>query len=407
LSYPFPILYGVGVSDWLSPTRRVVLRIKNNKNIIRDVVKEYRFTDLTLKTRDRKRFFGEILRRDIKRRKWTLEGLLELDFIDSYFIVLSELDWIFHSYYDAIIQGHIPRHVRASLSALSDTVDSIIRIARKRGMDIFIVSDHGFRVYNKMICVNDLLRKMGYAQGISIRRVSKASKRCSLKSIRDEKRTLKQIMLHHFLAIAYFLNIPSAFSDRVYKYIIRSNYRILVDNKKSKAFTLMNIPAFFIAVNKHLEGREKEKTIMGILYKLKSLHDKHRRPLFSLVARREDIYSGPFTDLAPHICVYGNIDAGYLTSAILTGSPIIQKKMNYHDFDAIFIMWRKDIEQKNLGIISIYDVAPTIMAVKGIPIQKGMDGSPLIGDGVKKHDYMRSWMISRRIYKKHRNSNYF
>ncbi len=372
--------------------------MRESRNIIRDIVGEYRFTNLSLKMGNKRRFFGEVLRNDIMKRKWVIEGLLEIDSIENYFIVLSELDWIFHSYYSGIIDGHIPRYVRASISALSSMVDSIVRIARKRNMDILVVSDHGFRVYDKMVCINDILRRMGYARGISIRKISKKSKDSSLKLLGSKERTIRDMMIHHLLLVAYSLRTFTPFSDRIYRYVVRSDYRLLVENDRSKAFALMNIPAFFIAVSKHV--KEKEAIAMEIVNRLRRLRDRYGRRVLSLVARREEMYWGPYVGLAPHICIYGNINAGYLTSAILTGSPVIHKRMNYHDFDAIFIMWRRDIEPRNLGTISIYDIAPTIMSLTGIPTQKGIDGEPLINNNTRQQDYTRQWSILRRMYKR-------
>ena len=394
LSYPFPVLNGVGIPDWLAPSKKIFIRrVGRFRNIIADITSDYIFPRIS---RYRKIItYSESIVSGIEARRWVVEGLMELEFIDHYFIVLSELDWIFHRYYDRVINGSIPRRLFDILKAFDGMISGLIRRSIKRNMNIFVVSDHGFHTYDKIICVNDLLKKLGYASGISVRRVSEA-KRGNIRMVDPSiNMRIGFRMLPPLLSITYSTKLMHAFSMRIYKYMMRSGLRLFVDTEKSRAFALLNIPAFFIAINKKIKPNHKSLLIQDIINKLSRLSIDNTR-LFSMVKRREDVYHGPYTHLAPHICIFGNINHGFLTSPIVTGRCIIERKTNYHDFQAIFIAYGDDIPRYRLEKIKIYDISPTILGTLGIPIQKGLDGSSLLRD-TSMHDYMKTWCIARRL----------
>jgi len=399
LSYPFPILYGVGVSDWLAPRRICRIKLPKATNIIRDIVDGYTSADPHGDSSPRRRGSLRRLMGDLKKKLWIIEGLMELEYIEDYFIVVSELDWIFHRYYGRVVRGEVPRYVRRILRLLDKMVSRVIRKALRRGMDIFVVSDHGFRTYSKIVCINEILRKLGYAKGVTLRYITKKGQSKRLKSlIKKAKKDVKSEVLRTLWHVFLSSGIARGFSTKIYDYIMHGNYRILVDNRRSIAFALMNVPAFFIAINRRIKRRDY--VAMRLINKLRRLRDKNGRKIFSLVEHRNTLYSGPYVHYAPHIGIFGNPDAGYIASAILTGSVLVDRKTNYHDFDAIFIAYTSNQRIRgDLGVVSIYDIAPTIMATQGIPIQKGLDGRNLIANiETKKANYVTRWSIARKLF---------
>ncbi|MEX0568848.1 MAG: alkaline phosphatase family protein, partial [Candidatus Njordarchaeota archaeon] len=320
--------------------------------------------------------------------------------IENFFIVISELDWIFHNYYHRIVRKRINKNLREILSCLDKGISKIIKKADRRDLDIIIVSDHGFRVYKKLVSVGDILRRYHISRGVSLKFISsKKRKKSILRTITKQKTSLKTIFLKKFWELAISSKITMINPKKVYDIIIRGSYRVLPDSRISPAFVLLNIPAFFVAINRKIK-RNKKILIRYIIKKLRSLHDNNGNPLFSIVKKRTSLYWGPYIKRAPHIGIFGNINAGYLTSAILTGTTIINRRTNYHDFDAIFIAKSEHIPRGDLGQISIYDIAPTIMSIGNVPIQKGLDGEPLTNKKVSYTNYIGKWQIVRRLRKK-------
>lgn len=400
LSYPFHILYGIGISDWLSPIKRISINLKEHKNIIRDIVNEYVFPDAKFKKHIMHREKIHRALSELEKRFWTIEGLLEIDAIENFFVVISELDWIFHTYYHRIIQGNISKNIRKILILLDKKISKILKLANKRNLDIIIVSDHGFKTYRKLVSVGDILRKYRLARGISIRIVSGKRRKKMLKTITKHKTSPRILFLKAFWELTISSKITRINPKKVYDTIIRSNYRVLQDSKKSPAFVMLNIPAFFIAINKKVK-KHRKILINFIIKKLKSLRDHEGNPIFSLVKKRESLYWGPYVKKAPHIGIFGNTNKGYLTSAILTGATIISRRTNYHDFDAIFIAKSEHISRGSLGQVSIYDIAPTIMSINNIPLQKGLDGIPLTNKRITYTNYISRWRIARGLRIKH------
>ena len=396
LSYPFPLLYGLGISDWLSPSKRIFVNMKDLPRSVVRIAQDFEFIDPSMKKFLSDRKMCMELSRKIDKRRWVVEGLLECERFEDFFVVVSMLDWVFHRYYRQIKSGRPPRHILKLLSSVDRYISAIIRKAMKRGLKIFIISDHGFRVYNKIICINDLLRKLKYARGVSLRFISKRTKKVGLRSLRKtESRPLRYEFIGTLWSLAINFKLTYPYGSSVYNYILKSGYRLLVDREKSKAYALMNIPAFFIVVGSMCSS--DMLTIDGLIHRLRSLRDWNGAKIFSVVEKREKLYSGPYIRLAPHIGIFGNVDAGYLTSAILTGRLVVHRTTNYHDFDGIFIAYGEDIDHRDLGVVSIYDFVPTLMASRGLPIQKSCDGNSLIKQEVKFRDYLRKWKLARKI----------
>jgi arylsulfatase A-like enzyme len=50
-----------------------------------------------------------------------------------------------------------------------------------------------------------------------------------------------------------------------------------------------------------------------------------------------------------------------------------------HDFNGIFIAWGKDFKNTTIDReVSLYDIAPTVLALFGIKPPRYMDGKPLV-----------------------------
>jgi len=111
------------------------------------------------------------------------------------------------------------------------------------------------------------------------------------------------------------------------------------------------------------------------------------RPVFSLVARREDVYHGPMTDTAPDLLLYTNPSHGLRFNGLrpeLRAHAPFAEFVDYgftgaHEPAGIYIVAGPDIaplgrhERKPIEAI-----APTILCLMGLAIPDGMDAKPLL-----------------------------
>ncbi|MEM2222771.1 MAG: alkaline phosphatase family protein [Candidatus Korarchaeota archaeon] len=396
LSYPFRVLYGVGVPDWLAGNGKVLIK-HEKRNLIEDIVKRRVYLNPLLRSVLGWRKFAEILEKELKIRKWVLEGLLEFHFLENYFIVLSDLDWIMHSFYHVITgKNEVPNFIKKVLDEFDSLVDSLIGRAIRRNLDIIIASDHGFKTYSKVVFVNTILRKLGLARGFTIRRVSE---KAPVKKLQIHKPSRTGI-IEKTLAVLFdsLQRVPLAnnIHRQIYKKVISSNVRFFVDSNISLAFASLSIPAFFININSKIEAKDKYTNYVVRL--LSGIRDKYNRRVFGLVAKKDQIYWGAFVNKAPDICIFGNVKAGYITSPVLMGVPAIRKITNYHDFDAVLIAKSESIPRTNHRVISIYDIAPSLYALLDIPIQKGLDGKSLVNKKESYVNYIIRWKIASKVH---------
>lgn len=103
------------------------------------------------------------------------------------------------------------------------------------------------------------------------------------------------------------------------------------------------------------------------------------------VVRREEAYSGPFLDEAPDLIAIPAL--GYTISPHVseernlwaTGDTYHNEWTGIHREEGILILWGPEIKAgERLDSARIYDVAPTILALKGLPIPDDMDGRVLV-----------------------------
>jgi predicted AlkP superfamily phosphohydrolase/phosphomutase len=90
---------------------------------------------------------------------------------------------------------------------------------------------------------------------------------------------------------------------------------------------------------------------------------------------RSEIYSGPYADRAPDLQIWWNNDICLIPRKKLkeTGTPNVWS--GDHRLNGIFMAQGPDFRAgEALGLLSIYDVAPTILHLFGLPPAADMDG---------------------------------
>ena len=100
--------------------------------------------------------------------------------------------------------------------------------------------------------------------------------------------------------------------------------------------------------------------------------------MFKQVFTREEICSGPFVDSAPDILFLTN---GFFVDAAVSSNALIEpfKPGSFHELDGIFLTYGSEIKMgQKIDRAKIYDIAPTILHISGLPIPNDMGGRVLM-----------------------------
>lgn len=99
------------------------------------------------------------------------------------------------------------------------------------------------------------------------------------------------------------------------------------------------------------------------------------KPLFAHIYTRDELYAGPYLEQAPDlVLVPGDVhwNLGGAVGDTVVDRPVTGGK---HRPDGVFIAWGKDIQPGNRRDASIYDIAPTVLHVLGVPVPDDCDGT--------------------------------
>jgi predicted AlkP superfamily phosphohydrolase/phosphomutase len=145
---------------------------------------------------------------------------------------------------------------------------------------------------------------------------------------------------------------------------------------------IIPVPGLFFYVNRKLFGSEKEceEFKKSVIQEIEEIEEPKTGKKFASAVRREEIYFGEQVKYAPDIIVLPR--EGYSMST----SPRKKTTWGYstegwrrmHKLHGIFLACGPGIKEGiEIKGASIYDLAPTILHLLGIPIPKDMDGRVL------------------------------
>ncbi len=184
--------------------------------------------------------------------------------------------------------------------------------------------------------------------------------------------------------------LPEAVVDRARSYTLNIAD---VDWSRTKAYRFpMYYPAEGIEIN--LKGRQPQgsvepggecrRLIMEIMQALRDARDPAtHEQIVEEVHHKEEIYNGPFLDIAPDIVFVCR--QSHRTGIGLGGdftAPVrlnaLRKDNGVHTMDGIFFAYGKGIVRgKEVTAAELIDVAPTVLHLAGLPVLKEMDGRVL------------------------------
>jgi len=243
-------------------------------------------------------------------------------------------------------------------------VGELIKKINNENTYLFLVSDHGFSKVKKEVYINTFFVQEGYLSlkikhGRIVHRVG------------ISREALSELVVKSGLN-RFYIKLPPKILNFIRKNLPgKSNPVYDFDLKISKA-VMMGMGNIYIT--KENNGLKEE-----IIKKLENLKDPDTgERVIEKVFKKEEIYRGRFINKAPDLIILPK--KGYSLIYKLSDVPIKnpQFKKADHALNGIFLAYGPDIKH---GIMienaKIYDIAPTILHIFGLPISKDIDGKVL------------------------------
>jgi len=319
---------------------------------------------------------------------------------DLLFYVLYDLDHLCHLFWKFIDKRH-PRYIPNKniyesilnyLQVLDSKLDEITKICEKKDIIVLVVSDHGHGPLRKRINLNKWLIDNGYMK-LSKPILNKNYGRCILLL----QNILVNILVKQLRSLKIFYKVYQKLPNKVKEYLLKRVQPKLV--VKTDMIDWKNTKAYFSGyngININLKGREPEgivddkeeykRLISEIIKKLKTLKDPETgRPVIKNVWMKYELYTGPFVENLPDIIIEYSGESEYESVLGFNEQYLINKPLFYipdvssaHKRNGIFIAYGPGIKKGYRVDVKIYDIAPTILHIFGLPIPNDMDGKVLM-----------------------------
>jgi len=362
LTYPSREINGIMVTGMYTPD--IDSEFTYPREIKEDILKlfpDYKIELSWAEYEGKKQKFLEDLYKMTEERVNLFWHFFEMDW-NFFFFVFVGTDRLQHIVWD---EGELLKYYRY----LDDFLGEVIEKIREDRTNLLLVSDHGFAKIIKEVHINSILHQEGYLK------LKTGQMSGFLRKLGLSKEGLTKILLKYKLN-KFYDRLPPRVLHIVRKTIPgRSNPVYDFDLKNSKAIMVGTGSIYITEDNKH-QKKEIEKEIIE---KLENLTDPDTgEKIIERVFRKEEVYSGNLMSKAPDLIILPK--KGY--SLIHSVSDIAVEKPQFkkadHALNGIFLAYGPDIKEGiQIRGAKIYDIAPTILHMFGLPIPDDMDGRVL------------------------------
>jgi predicted AlkP superfamily phosphohydrolase/phosphomutase len=315
--------------------------------------------------------------------------LLEAEPWDFFMVVFSATDILQHSfwrYYDPAHPDHDPAEARRFGGVIPEVYEradaALGEMLARLGPDVHVVvmSDHGFGPFLKGVYLNRWLE----AEGLLARREGQGAGGMGA-LLRGVKARLPQG------ARALAKNLLPGLKEQVNSYLVSSH----IDWAATKAFSFGVHGSLVI----NLAGRQPQGTVQPgadyealrtrITQRLSEMADPQTgERVVERVWRREELYHGPYVELAPDLIITWRDYAYTAQQDYGEGRGLFHECKTFeftqrehngsHRLEGVFMLWgesaRRGAEVSGARII---DLAPTVLHLMGEPVPAHMDGRVL------------------------------
>jgi len=371
LTYPPKKVNGFVVSGYTTPTEQV--EFTHPKEIKELLLKKfnYRINDSEyLRTYGTFKEYLEDLHKVLDVQEQALKYLIKNREWDFFMYVFQGVDHVQHIFWKFMDKNH-PLYYKSepelelAIENYLKRVDKIIGdlLGYFKDVNVFIISDHGFRGCFKIFYFNEWMKSEGFLN-------------IGKKNVLLRLGLIKNIILERLNRIKLPRMVIRLTPQKI-KNMIPDEYSC-INLEKTKAYCVGSFGQIFINVKSKIEYEQIRKLLIDKLESVKDPITGER--VVERVYKKEEIYFGHYLDNAPDLTVWlrnGYIGGGFSKKGEIVGiTPF--RGTGQHDLEGIFIASGLEIKKNEvINNVEIIDIAPTILHIFGIPIPKDMDGRVL------------------------------
>jgi predicted AlkP superfamily phosphohydrolase/phosphomutase len=392
VTYPPWDINGIMISGYPSPDNNKIYSVSPHISLNFD--KALNFDASYYQTASEEQILEDCLQSDRLRSDLTFDLLQSYEF-ESFTVVFGGIDRACHDYWK-YHDSEFPEISAVQREKFKDAIlrnykladEEISRYLNHFGdeANLFIISDHGSgRSPTLAFNANVWLKKN------------------NLLKLRGSRTLVRQILRKVYKG-AQFLMTPRNRKSSVVMEKMRQrastskvfggHLNTMINWEKTEAFYYpLLYPVDGIMVN--LKGRqacgivdsgsEKEELVRDIIQSLLEYRDEETGDkVIEKAFRREEIYSGPFTDQFPDIVYF--LNRKYMGGRELGGSVTMSiprfrllKRSGMHLLNGVFIAHGPKIKPQRIYGARIIDIAPTLLYCSELPVPNSMDGRVLSG----------------------------
>ncbi len=310
----------------------------------------------------------------IDKREAAMEYLLTEKDPDHFFGIISATDWAQHYFWrfhdeDHVLYDSDAGHedaLKRIWMRVDEVVGTVANLAEEDDANLLVVSDHGFGPVNKTFHSNEWLKQQGYLHHEE-------------QSVTDLMRTkyfpyLRRIGESVVSIVPQLNDVAKSVGKS-----IRKPPGEGIDFERSVAFApRQNLTSGMIYL---LSDDPEDKE--NLIHNLESLVDRPNGPDTINIYEPNDIYHGENTDLAPDLMLEVDnfkcaVDPRPSTEPqLFSGNPPSQSRNGGHNQEGIIIATGSDLGGVEDFEACIYDIAPTLLNLHGVPIPEEVDGNIL------------------------------
>ena len=313
---------------------------------------------------------------NISRRSELIEYYLQKHNWSLLFTVFPEPDWAFHvAFGELISNGKFMAKLTKLFSVIDKTIKNIVEYAPENTL-LIISSDHGFMVAKKSLCGNVMLLRMGLLKSTAQKLSAKAKLAHWIAKIMPSR-------VKHWLK--YRLLVTPIGKDIVKPFAFHG---LPIDYVNSEAYFTIS---YNIYTNPRLPSKRRDELRQKIMLMLQKY-----RYMFNIIEYGDKYFHGPYVSRAPDIVVIPR--EGYNVSTRLIYTDIIEEgKWYVHSSHGMLMLHTIDSDGEFIkkDKIKNVDIAPTVLAWLGLPLDPDMDGTPLVK--ISKSRYRKYGSIYRAL----------
>jgi len=326
---------------------------------------DFHGADRNLVIEDRKRL--------IKQRFDVTNYLVKKYNPEFFHLTIFHIDNIQHFYWKYMEEKdkRYGKAIESSWILIDKELKKLIENFGDENTSIFLMSDHGFTSMKAVFNINKWLIEKGYLT------LANTSLKSTVYNIGLKLGVNSKIInkLTNIPLIKYFLPDTEKIGTNLSE--------TLIDWQKSKIIPLGE--GVLYINTKIVDEKEYNSFKDKVIKEIKNIRNPNNgEKLAKAVYSKKDIYKGPYLDKAPDILILPNEGYEIISSFVKekmklwSFSPKEEGLSGIHKLHGIFTAKGPNIKRGiEIQKVKIYDIAPTILHIFGLPIPNDMDGRVL------------------------------